>query len=36
MTQNEGVLMFSVPLELGAKKILIYFDDLPVLGYLIK
>jgi len=36
LTQNNSVLKFSVPLELEAKKILIYFDDLPVLGYLIK
>jgi hypothetical protein len=30
------ILMFSVPLELGVKQLLVYFDEKPVLGYQIK
>jgi len=33
--ENE-ILMFSVPLELGVKQLLVYFDEKPVLGYQIK
>ena len=35
--EKEGQqLNFSIPLQLGARNLLIYFDDVPVLGYQIK
>ena len=34
--QDNGLLKFSVPLELGAKQLLIYFDDQPAIGYQIQ
>ncbi len=33
---EEDVLTFNIPLEIGIKIILIYFDDQPALGYVIK
>jgi len=34
--QKEALLEFSIPLQLGAKTLLIYFDDKPALGYQIE
>ncbi len=36
MEYKEGKLHFSIPLELGVKTLLIYFDDQPALGYRIQ
>ncbi len=36
LIQKENLLEFSVPLELGVKTLLIYFDDQPALGYRIE
>jgi len=36
MSIDDGKLHFSVPLELGVTTLLIYFDNLPALGYVIK
>lgn len=33
---EEEALTFNIPLQIGIKRILIYFDDQPALGYVIK
>ena len=33
---EDGELTFNIPLQIGIKRILIYFDDQPALGYVIK
>jgi hypothetical protein len=33
LIQKENSIEFSVPLQIGAKTLLIYFDDAPALGY---
>jgi len=36
VAKNENALEFTVPIELGAKNLLIYFDNKPALGYKVK
>jgi len=36
LIQKENLVAFSVPLQLGVKTLLIYFDDQPALGYRIE
>ena len=35
-TMTDTALQFDVPIELGADNLLIYFDDKPALGYIVK
>ncbi|MBL4662149.1 MAG: hypothetical protein JKY22_00945 [Flavobacteriaceae bacterium] len=35
-SNNEGAISFVIPIELGKENLLIYFDNKPALGYMIK
>ena len=34
--ENDGILTFTIPVQIGSHSLLIYFDDEPVLGYKIE